>query len=90
MTHADVLTLVKARLNRLAGDTTIDSYLDQRIYAAEEKLNSMMPYPLQSTSVSDMMLLADYTVFQYQSRDKTSGEPEWLRMRLRERFLKQG
>lgn len=82
------LTLVKARLNRLAGDTTIDGYLLQRIAAAEEKLNSMFTLPLRAGSIEDMMLLVDYTVYQYQSRDKAGGEPDWLRMRLRERYLK--
>lgn len=83
------LTLVKARLNRLAGDTTIDSYLQQRIQAAEAKLNGMMKVPLQD-NIEDLMLLVDYTVWHYQSRDKASGEPEWLRVILRERFLKMG
>lgn len=90
MNHESALTLVKARLNRLAGDTTIDAYLEQRITAAEAKLNSMMKVPLQDGSIEDLMLLVDYTVWHYQSRDKTSGEPDWLRVLLRERFLKMG
>lgn len=88
MNTTTALTLVKARLNRLAGDTTIDAYLTARIQAAEAKLNSMMPTPLIDGNMEDMLLLVDYTVWQYQSRDKDSGDPEWLRMRLRERFLK--
>ena len=88
MDTTTALSLVKARLNRLAGDTTLDEYLTTRIQAAEAKLNSMMPSALQSESTEDLMLLVDYTVWQYQSRDKTGGDPEWLRMRLRERYLK--
>lgn len=90
MNHENALVLVKARLNRLAGDTTIDSYLEQRIAAAEAKLNSMMHFPLQDGSIEDLMLLVDFTVWQYQSRDKPGAEPEWLRVILRERFLKKG
>lgn len=83
---AQALSLMKARLNRLESDTSLDNYLSARIDGAVETLNRMMPEPLND-SAADLILLVDYTVFHYQSRDQSGAEPEWLRMRLRERYL---
>ena len=81
------LGLVKARLNRLASDATLDTYFVQRIEAAEAELEST---GISLTdSADDMMLVVDYTVWQYQNRDSAGTMPEWLRMRRRERWLKQ-
>jgi len=81
------LRLVKTRLNRAQADTTLDEYLVGRIDAAEGELkkNGIT----LTDSADDMMLLVDYTVWQYQNRDKTAGMPEWLRLRRRERWLSQ-
>ena len=38
-----VLPHVKARLNRLAGDTALDSYLTSRIAAASDRLRTYSP-----------------------------------------------
>ena len=38
-------------------------------------------------SADDMMLLVDYTVWQYQNRDKPGDMPDWLRLDRRERWL---
>ena len=35
------------------------------------------------------MFLVDYTVWQYQNRDKAAGMPEWLRQKRRDRWLQQ-
>ena len=81
------LGLVKARLNRLASDATLDTYFVQRIEAAEAELEST---GISLTdSADDMMLVVDYTVWQYQNRDSAGTMPDWLRMRRRERWLKQ-
>ena len=81
------LGLVKARLNRLASDATLDTYFVQRIEAAEAELEST---GISLTdSADDMMLVVDYTVWQYQNRDSAGMMPEWLRLRRRERWLKQ-
>ena len=81
------LSLVKARLNRLASDATLDTYFVQRIEAAEAELEST---GISLTdSADDMMLVVDYTVWQYQNRDSAGTMPEWLRLRRRERWLKQ-
>ena len=87
--EAQALTLMKARLNRPAADTSLDDYFTFRILAAVEKLNDMMPNKLDS-STNDLMLVVDYAVWQYQDRDKNTGDPPWLRQRLRERHLKRG
>ena len=81
------LGLVKARLNRLASDATLDTYFVQRIEAAEAELEST---GISLTdSADDMMLVVDYTVWQYQNRDSAGTMPEWLRLRRRDRWLKQ-
>ena len=81
------LGLVKARLNRLASDATLDTYFVQRIEAAEAELEST---GISLTdSADDMMLVVDYTVWEYGNRDKPGGMPEWLRLRRRERWLQQ-
>ena len=36
------------------------------------------------------MLVVDYAVEQYQSRDKPGGLPDWLRLRRRERWVREG
>lgn len=88
--QADILTalgLVKARLNRLAADTSLDQYFMQRIEAAEAELKGA---GISLTdSADDMMLLVDYTVWQYQNRDSAGAMPDWLRLRRRERWLRE-
>lgn len=80
------LMLVKARLNRLASDTSLDVYLTQRINAADAAL-SRIGIHLSPDDTEDTLLLVDYTVWEYQNRDKQTGMPDWLRLRRRERWL---
>ena len=81
------LGLVKARLNRLASDATLDAYFVQRIEAAEAELENT---GISLTdSADDMMLVVDYTVWSYQNRDSAGGMPDWLRLRRRERWLRE-
>ena len=81
------LALVKTRLNRLPGDTSLDNYLGYRIDAAIEEL--------EGTGIrlddgnEDLLLVVDTAVWQYQNRDNAGGMPEWLRLRRRERWLQQ-
>lgn len=79
------LALAKARLNRTSGDTSLDDMLITRIEAAIGELESTGIELTDSTA--DLMLVVDYTVWQYQSRDKGIGMPDWLRLRRRERWL---
>ena len=87
-TKTTVLEIVKARLNRLAFDTSIDDYLEKRIEAADAEL-ARIGIKLIAGNVDDEVLLADYVVWRYQNRDKNTGMPEWLRLARRERWLKE-
>ena len=80
------LALVKARLNRLSTDTSLDEYLTTRIEAAIQEL-TRVGINLQGSN-DDLMLVVDYTVNQYQNRDTAGTMPEWLRLRRRERWLR--
>ena len=85
----DILTalqLVKSRLNRTNADTHLDGYFTQRIEAAEAELEGTGI--LLTDSADDLMLVVDYTVWQYQNRDSTGAMPDWLRLRRRERWLR--
>lgn len=83
-----VLQLVKVRLNRLPGDTTLDVYLSARIKAADAELTSV-GILLEQGSTEDALLLTDIVVWQYGNRDNASGMPDWLRLRRKERWLQQ-
>jgi len=80
------LALVKARLNRLASDTTLDDYLTRRIEAAVAEL-AKSGIVLDAAKPDDAMFCVDYVVWQYQCRDVAGGMPEWLRLRRRERWI---
>lgn len=79
------LGLVKARLNRPPGDTALNEYLKKRIEGAVAKLKRTGIHLTESAD--DMMLLVDYTVWQYQNRDKAGDMPEWLKHDRRERWI---
>lgn len=81
------LSLVKARLNRTASDTTLDGYFAQRIGAAASELEGT---GIRLTdSADDLMLLVDYAVWSYSNRDSSGSMPDWLRLRRRERWLRE-
>ena len=78
------LQLVKARLNMLTGQ--LDEYLTARIDAAVEDL-TRTGIILDENSQADLMLVVDYVCWAYSNRDATTGMPDWLRLRRRERWL---
>ena len=82
------LALVKARLNRLQSDTTLDTYFTARINAAVQELEGT-GINLADTA-EDLLLVVDYAVWQYQNRDHQTGMPDWLRLRRRERWVREG
>jgi len=84
--ESTVLGIVKARLNRLASDTSLDAYLKQRIEAADESL-AKKGIRLKLESISDTVFLADFVEWEYKNRDKSGAMPEWLRLARRERWL---
>lgn len=79
------LNLVKDRLNRMRASTQQDEYLYMRIEAAAQRLKEN-GITLRDTT-SDLMLLVDMTVWEYQNRDKPGAMPDWLRQVRRDRFL---
>lgn len=83
----DALALVKHRLNRLPGDTSLDNYLGYRIKAAIEELERTGIH--LDNGNEDLLLVVDIAVWQYQNRDSGAGMPDWLRLRRRERWLQQ-
>ena len=80
-----VLQLIKVRLNR--ADTTLDYYLSTRIVAARDELEHK-GVSLNLAVTEDCVFLADFATWQYLNRDKAGAMPEWLRLALRERFLR--
>ena len=79
------LEMVKARLNRLPEDTTLDNYLRARICAAVEEAERLGIHIGEGPA--DLMYVVDYTVWAYQNRDEQAGMPDWLRLRRRERSV---
>lgn len=84
---ATALSLIKARLNRLESDTTLDEYLTARISSACAELEKTGI--TLDDGADDLMLAVDYTVWQYQNRDKPGNMPDWLRLRRRERWVQE-
>lgn len=83
-----VLGIVKARLNRLASDTSLDDYLLKRIKAADAELAGT-GINMIADDTRDSVFLADLVVWQHNNRDKADGMPEWLRLARRERWLRE-
>lgn len=83
--HDTALRMVKARLNRLQKDDTLDEYLLARIQGAAQEL-TRIGIKLDNSS-DDLMLVVDYAVWQYQNRDAPGEMPPWLRLRRRERWI---
>lgn len=81
-----ILGIVKARLNRLASDTSIDEYLTHRIEAAKKELERT-GIKLVEDDIDDQVFLVDFVVWKYQNRDMPGAMPDWLRRARRERFL---
>lgn len=81
------LSLMKTRLNRLSGDTSLDGLFGTMLEAAEQELEKT-GIVLNDTA-QDMMLVVNTAVWHYQSRDSQAGMPDWLRLQRRERWLNQ-
>lgn len=81
--NTQALDLVKQRLNRL--DSSLDNYLATVAESAELEI-TRMGINLQDDA-DDLMLLVDFTVWRYQNRDQPGAMPQWLRHRLKTRWL---
>lgn len=86
--YAEALTLVKNRLNRLEGDTSLDDYFMARITAAAQELENTGIHLTDSTE--DLLLVVDYAVWKYRNRDTPGAMPDWLRLQRRERWIRTG
>lgn len=84
---AQALALMKTRLNRLEGDTSLDDYFGMRIQATIEALERTGIH--LRDDANDLLLVVDMAVWDYQNRDKPGGMPDWLRLRRRERWISQ-
>lgn len=82
------LSLLKSRLNRLEGDTSLDVTLTARLNETAEELTSIGIALDDSTR--DMMLVVDYAAWKYQNRDKAGEMPQWLKRERFERWLAAG
>lgn len=82
------LSMLKARLNRLQEDTSLDSVLLTRIDEASQELEHIGITLDDSTR--DMMLIVDYAAWKYLNRDKNGEMPAWLKRERFERWLESG
>lgn len=79
------LLLMKQRKDMLTGIHQRDDYMTARIKAVVAELGRK---GIRLTdSVDDLMLVVDMAVWQYNNRDQSGAEPEWLRYRIRVRWL---
>ena len=85
--QATALALMKARLNMLPSNTSLDTYLTARFTAAEAELENQGVEDLGFFD-DDLLFVVDFAVWQYQNRDKPGGMPDWMRLKRRERWLR--
>lgn len=81
------LSLMKARLNRLAADTSLDVLFTNIIAAEAARLTGTGITLDDSPEMTN--LVVSYAVDTYQARDRQTGTPEWLRLQRREAWLQQ-
>ncbi len=81
------LGLIKARLNRMQSDTSLDSYFQARLSGAIGYLEGIGINLTDSDE--DLMLVVDFAVWQYQNRDNPGAMPDWLKLQRRERWLRE-
>lgn len=82
---ASGLQLLKTRLNRITQDTELDEYFEKRV---EEAVSILERKGIRLTdSVEDLMLVVDLAAWNHANRDKAGDVPDWLRRKLRGRWL---
>lgn len=85
------LQLLKARMDRAGLDVPPDlqSYWEKRLEDAMKKLsNKGVVFDNEESSIQDNALIADYAAWMLKNRDESGAMPKWLRLEIRERFLK--
>ena len=79
------LLMVKQRKDMMPGIGRRDDYYTARIEAVVSELERKGIHLVDNPA--DLMLVVDMTVWKINNRDKTTGEPEWMRLAIRERWL---
>ncbi len=85
------LPLLKARMDR--ADRTvpqsIETYWKSRLIDAKARLEKNgVKWDTDENSTADNILIADYAAWMLTNRDSTGKMPEWLRLEIRERFIR--
>lgn len=78
--------MVKQRKDMLTGIHQRDDYITARVKSTVSELESSGIHLVDTPD--DLMLVVDMTVWQYNNRDQGGTMPEWLRLRRRERWMK--
>lgn len=78
--------MVKQRKDMLTGIHQRDDYITARVKSTVSELESSGIHLVDTPD--DQMLVVDMTVWQYNNRDQGGAMPEWLRLRRRERWMK--
>lgn len=84
---ASALKLLKDRLDRMADDTSRDSYFESRIKQSIAELERTGI--VLTDSIDDLMLVVDMAAWNHANRDKPGSMPDWLAKKRRERWLSQ-
>ncbi len=79
------VSMFKQRKDMLTGITQRDEYIDMRIKAVISELESKGIHLVNTES--DLMLVVDMAVWQYNNRDNMAAQPMWLTLARRERWL---
>lgn len=81
--------LLKARLDRggMSVPVPLENYWRQRIDAAVQELTGKGIH--LTDAADDSVLIADLAAESILSRDKPGHRPEWLRLAIRERWLRE-
>lgn len=90
MHNAEVAyALLQARMDRggMPVPENLAEYWQTRMEAAAQELEQMGIH--LEDNAKDSALLADFTAYKLQNRDKPEAMPRWLRLELRERWLSQ-
>lgn len=66
-------------------DTAKEAYIKARIEAAAQELEG--EGVTITSSMGDLLLIVDLTVYNYSNRDKNEPQPRWLRQKITRRFL---
>lgn len=90
MYNGDVsYALLQARMDRggMPVPEALEEYWQTRLEAAAQELTQMGIH--LEDNAKDSSLLADFTAYKLQNRDKADSMPRWLRLEIRERWLAQ-